>query len=88
MLTVKELERRGYKFHHSALARGYQRKGTVTIEKYSGKYGKGYKVFSHNPKSTSYKNVDYYIKKQFMKGRFSYETRQRNRKMGRYKALF
>lgn len=63
MLTVKELERRGYKFHHSALARGYQRKGTVTIEKYSGRYGKGYKVFSHNPRSTSYKIVDYYIKK-------------------------
>ena len=76
MLTVKELERRGYKFHHSALARGYQKKGTTTIVKYSGRYGKGYKVFSHNPRSTSYKIVDYYIKKQFMEGRFSYETRQ------------
>ena len=63
MLTVKELERRGYKYHHSALARGYQKKGTLTFEKYNGRYGKGYKVYSHNPKSTSYKIVDYYIKK-------------------------
>lgn len=63
MLTVKELEKRGYKFHHSSLSRGYQRKGTVTIEKYSGRYGKGYKVSEHNPRSKQYKIVSYYIKK-------------------------
>ena len=63
MLTVKDLEKRGYRFHHSSLARGYQKKGSVTIEKYNGRYGKGYKVSEHNPKSSQYKIVSYYIKK-------------------------
>ena len=63
MLTIKEIEKRGYKFHHITSVRGYQKKGTVTIEKYSGSYGKGYKVSKHNPNSTRYKFVCYYIKK-------------------------
>ena len=63
MLTIKDLEKQGYKLHHSALSRGYQKKGTLTIEEYNGRYGKGYKVSAHNPKSKQYKIVYYYIKK-------------------------
>lgn len=63
MLTISDLKKRGYKYHHSALVRGYQEKGSVTIEKYCGRFGTGYKVYEHNPKSTQYKIVSYYIKK-------------------------
>ena len=62
-VNSKGFRKRGYKFHHSALSRGYQKKDSVTIEKYSGRYGKGYKVSEHNPRSSQYKIVSYYIKK-------------------------
>ena len=63
MFIISELEKRGYKLHHSALTRGYQKKGTTTIEDYQGRYGKGYKITTHNPQSSQYKIVYYYIKK-------------------------
>ncbi len=64
MLTIKVLEDLGYEYHHTALSRGYQKKGTLSFEKYNGRFGKGYKVFTHNPNSTQYKIVYYYIKKE------------------------
>jgi len=47
----------------TSLARGYIRKsiGETQPEPYQGKYGKGYKTYSHNPKSTRYCFVNYYI---------------------------
>ena len=63
MLTIKDLEKQGYERHHSACHRGYQKKGTLSIEEYNGRFGKGYKVSAHNPRSKQYKIVYYYIKK-------------------------
>ena len=34
-----------YKFHHSALARGYVRVGHEVKEPYNGKFGRGYKLY-------------------------------------------
>lgn len=52
-----------YKFHHSALCRGYVSvKATEGIrEKYEGRFGKGYIVKRHNPESTQYCLISYYI---------------------------
>lgn len=38
-----------YKFHHSALARGYVRVGHEVKEPYNGKFGRGYKLYKNNP---------------------------------------
>lgn len=51
-----------YKHHHDALAPGYQSVKGVRIEPYSGRFGKGYKVFSHNPLSTRWVRISYYVK--------------------------
>ena len=37
-----------YKFHHSALARGYVRVGHEVKEPYNGKFGRGYKLYKNN----------------------------------------
>lgn len=61
--TIEELEKLGYKLHHSAYHRGYQKKGSLSIEEYNGRYGKGFKVSAHNPRSSQFKIVHYLIKK-------------------------
>lgn len=52
-----------YKLHHTALTRGYVSvKETEGIkEKYSGRFGDGYTVKSHNPNSTQYCYISYYV---------------------------
>lgn len=41
--------------HHTAMYRGYVSvKSKGELEKYNGRYGKGYKILKHNPNSTSY----------------------------------
>lgn len=51
-----------YKFHHSALARGYVRVGHEVKEPYNGKFGRGYKLYKNNPCSSRYCIVEYYIR--------------------------
>ena len=51
-----------YKFHHSALARGYVRVGHEVKEPYNGKLGRGYKLYKNNPCSSRYCIVEYYIR--------------------------
>lgn len=49
---------------HTALSRdngGYVKKGHEIYAPYKGKYGTGVKVYYHNPNSTRYCLVDYYI---------------------------
>lgn len=53
-----------YKEHHTALCRGYisvKNGGEENPIPYKGKYGKGYIVKSHNPNSTNYCFITYYI---------------------------
>lgn len=56
-------------FHHTAWAKGYVCKGYQYVEKYSGKFGKGYKVHCENcsdpqnERSNQYHHVKYYIYK-------------------------
>lgn len=49
--------------HHTALFRGYvsRKNAGGIVEKYSGKFGKGYKVLRPNWNSTRYSKVDYFI---------------------------
>lgn len=48
-------------FSHTSLTQGYIPKGTLKRVPYQGKFGKGVKVLSHNPNSTRYCFVSYYI---------------------------
>mgnify|MGYP003292593277 CR=1 FL=1 len=63
-MTITELKNNlNYKFHHSALRRGYvSRKSEGKIEEYSGRFGKGYILITPNWNSTQYVNISYYIK--------------------------
>ena len=55
--------RNEYKAHHTALTRGYVSiKATEGIkEPYKGKFGEGYTILSHNPNSTRYCYITYYV---------------------------
>lgn len=47
--------------HHTALTRGYIKVGQEIREKYNGRFGVGYTVKTHNPDSTRYCFISYYI---------------------------
>lgn len=50
------------KFHHKSYYRGYvSRKIEGIVERYNGKFGKGYVVRSPNVDSTTYSFITYYI---------------------------
>ncbi len=48
-------------FSHTSLTQGYIPKGTLKRVPYQGKFGKGVKILTHNPNSTRYCFVSYYI---------------------------
>lgn len=48
-------------FSHTSLTQGYIPKGTLKRIPYQGKFGKGVKILTHNPNSTRYCFVSYYI---------------------------
>lgn len=52
-----------YKEHHTSLSRGYVSiKATEGIkEPYKGRFGEGYTVRRHNPQSTRYCLITYYV---------------------------
>ena len=55
---------REYREHHTSLTRGYvsvKGGGMDAPVTYSGRFGKGYTVKSHNPNSTQYCFITYYI---------------------------
>lgn len=49
--------------HHTALTRGYIGVGKEVREEYKGRFGTGYTVKTHNPDSTRYCLISYYINK-------------------------
>ena len=51
------------RYHHSALTRGYvSSKLTEGIrEDYKGRFGDGYTIRRHNPSSTRYCIIEYYV---------------------------
>lgn len=52
-----------YKYHHTASRRGYEsRKGNGHYEIYKGRFGSGYVHITPRWDTTSYVNVNYYIK--------------------------
>lgn len=51
-------------YHHTSLARGYVSVKSEGIkEPYKGKFGTGYTIKKHNPHSTRYCYILYYIEK-------------------------
>ncbi|MDO5391014.1 MAG: hypothetical protein Q4F24_08025 [Eubacteriales bacterium] len=50
-----------YEEHHSALTRGYVRKGQEIREGYKGKFGVGYTIKRNNPNSSRFCFITYYI---------------------------
>ena len=59
-----ELILSGCERKHTAYCRGYVRANSFKISAYNGMYGKGYRVFNHNSKSSNYCFVTYYIGKK------------------------
>jgi hypothetical protein len=60
------LEECGLYFHHRSTDNGYVSKkiGYGIAEKYAGHFGSGVKIRRHNPKSTQYCIVEYWIRDQ------------------------
>ena len=58
-----EINGKQYKLHHTALCRGYvSKKATEGIrERYKGRFGEGFTVKTHNPNSTYYCHISYYL---------------------------
>ena len=52
---------KNYKEHHTSLSRGYVRVGQKIKEEYNGRFGKGYTIKRHNPNSTQYCYITYYV---------------------------
>lgn len=51
-----------YYIHHCAMYRSYvSTKVDYVVEEYKGRFGKGYRVLTHNPRSTTYCYCDYAI---------------------------
>lgn len=58
----EEILRSGYLHrHHTATARGYQHKGSLYIEEYCGKFGRGYIVHHESSLSNQYHDITYYV---------------------------
>ena len=59
-----ELINQGYHLHHTSLLRGYvsRKNKSGIIEKYDGRFGKGYTIKKPNYQSTKYIFVEYWIK--------------------------
>lgn len=60
-IMIKE---RKYTEHHTSLCRGYvsvKDGGKDAPVPYKGKFGEGYTVKSHNPNSTQYCYITYYV---------------------------
>lgn len=54
---------KNYKYHHTALTRGYVsvKAADGIREDYKGRFGTGYTVLRHNPNSTQYCYKEYYV---------------------------
>lgn len=63
-MKEKELIDKGYRLHHTALNGGYisRKLKDGIIEKYDGRFGKGYTVKKPNFESTRYYHISYYVK--------------------------
>lgn len=52
----------GLRYHHTSKAQGYvSAKGAGYAVPYKGRFGRGYKYYTHNPDSTYYCYVTYYV---------------------------
>lgn len=61
----QELKTKGFSYHHTATGCGYVSVGEIIKEKYSGKYGDGYKILRHRDGGTgNHHLVDYWIRKE------------------------
>ena len=56
------LTKQGLKYHHTSYAAGYVKVGIARVETYKGRYGEGFKVYTHNYNSNRYCFVSYYVK--------------------------
>lgn len=63
-MSVAQLNKAGYLYHHSASERGYTRVSDIgLVIPYTGKYGQGYKRYIGCYRgSTQYTTIEYWIK--------------------------
>ncbi len=80
--TIEELmSDPAYYVHHSAHRKGYEsRRGNGHVERYAGKFGKGFVLVTPNWDSTRYVNITYYIE-------VKKETKRKKKKKNKVKLL-
>ena len=57
---VKKLIEHGFKPHHSSVGKGKCSRKHWRIEKYIGKFGKGFKMISSSPFSNNFNHLTYF----------------------------
>lgn len=63
-MTIDEVKKTHY-HHHTAAARGYiSRKSEGRLERYSGKFGDGYKLHLPRWDTSNYHYIQYWIEKE------------------------
>ncbi len=58
--TINRLSSHGFQPHHSAVGRGKSTRKHWNLEKYRGKFGKGFKMITTSPFSTNFNHITYF----------------------------
>ena len=58
--TVKRLIKHGFLPHHTSVARGKAMPKKFSLEKYRGRFGKGFKMISFSPFSPDFNHCTYF----------------------------
>lgn len=59
--TIKRLMSHGFVPHHSSVGKGRSSKKHWQLEKYKGRYGKGFKMITTSPISSNFNHLTYFI---------------------------
>ncbi len=59
--TIKLLLHHNFYPHHSSVARGKSTNKHWNVEKYRGKYGKGFKMITTSPYSSNFNHLTYFL---------------------------
>ena len=58
--TIIDLIKRGFKPHHTSVGAGSTGKKLWNVEKYKGRFGKGFKMITKSPFSTNFNHLTYF----------------------------
>lgn len=58
--TIKRLIKHGFFPHHTSIGRGKATRKRWSLEKYRGRFGKGFKMISLSPYSSNFNHLTYF----------------------------